>query len=77
MYLMVIGYAVKSYLNDNTAVYDAKSKEIVPDFETVFQYWAKRYAHEALRTNPKKLNSFYTEVIKSDDHEDENFKNYN
>ena len=57
---MVIGYAVKSYLNDNTAVYDAKSKEIVPDFETVFQYWAKRYAHEALRTNPKKLNSFYT-----------------
>ena len=30
-----------------------------------------------MRTNPKKLNSFYTEVIKSDDHEDENFKNYN
>ena len=26
LYLMVVGFAVKSYLNDNTPVYDAKSK---------------------------------------------------
>ena len=26
LYLMVIGYAVKSYLNDNATIYEAKSK---------------------------------------------------
>jgi hypothetical protein len=44
LYLMVVGYAVKSYLNDNATVYDTKSKEICSDFEGVFQYWAKKYA---------------------------------
>lgn len=77
LYLVVIGFAVKYYLNDNITVYDQEVNRQITDFSSVFKAWAKKYSNEVLRTNPKKLNTFYIDLMKSDDQDDINFKNYN
>jgi hypothetical protein len=77
LYLVVIGYAVKYYLNEGIIVYDLEVKKLVPEFSVVFQAWASKYSNKVLRTNPKRLNTFYIDLMKSDDQEDSNFKNYN
>ena len=77
LYLVVIGYAVKYYLNEGIIVYDLEVKKLVPEFSVVFQAWASKYSNKVLRTSPKRLNTFYIDLMKSDDQEDSNFKNYN
>ena len=58
-------------------MYEQEIKKKVPEFTNVFQAWAKKYSTRVLRINPKKLNTFYVDLMKSADKDDANFKNYN
>ena len=61
-YLMVLGYAVKYYLNEQVVIkpYDEEIKQRHPNFfATIFNRWAKKYGNSVLSTTPKKINSYY------------------
>lgn len=59
---MVIGYAVKYYLNEQSKIkpYEQHTKIIIPNFFShVFNKWAKKYGNKVLNTTPRKINGFY------------------
>jgi hypothetical protein len=58
--LLFAGFSVKVYLNDNVKVFESEMLEMLPDFSQVFQSWTERFAKEALRINPLRLNNAYT-----------------
>lgn len=57
IYLLVIGYSVKYYLNESTKAYEDEMKRKYPDFFTsIFNVWVDKYSNKVLRTNPRKIN---------------------
>ena len=35
-------------------------------FNNIFNVWAQKYGNKALRTNPRKINAFYTSMFQMD-----------
>ena len=65
-YLMVLGYAVKYYLNEQSTIkpYDDDLKTRYPGFfEGIFNKWAKKYGNTMLATTPKKINTYYIGMV--------------
>lgn len=65
LYLLVIGYAVKYYLNEPMKIkpYEEFLKRTLPDFfPQVFTKWAREYGNSALNTTPRKINAYYMEL---------------
>jgi hypothetical protein len=62
LYLMLCGYTVKYYLNENVDMYAHESEKVCPNFRAIFEQWAKQYAQTTLRINPKSLNSKFKEI---------------
>lgn len=61
-YLLVLGYAVKYYLNEQIVIkpYDEEIKLRHPTFfASIFNKWAKKYGNSALATTPRRINSYY------------------
>ena len=64
IYLLVIGYAVKYYLNETTKGYVDEMKRRYPNFfSKVFNEWVDKYSNRVLRTNPRKINIFYNSLF--------------
>ncbi|KAL4499276.1 hypothetical protein ABPG72_006862 [Tetrahymena utriculariae] len=61
LYLILMAYAVKFYLNDEQEmrVFNQHMHTIVKDFSQLFQYWSKIYGTTALKIIPKSLNRVY------------------
>lgn len=62
LYLLLCGYTVKFYLNEQIDMYTVEMEKACPDFKTVFEEWAKHYAWTTLRIHPKHLNSIYKQI---------------
>lgn len=62
LYLLLCGYTVKYYLNENIDMYTAEMERVVPDFRQVFEEWAKQYAMTTLKIHPKNLNKIYRQI---------------
>jgi transposase-like protein len=63
--LLVLGYAVKYYLNEQMVIkpYDEEIKLRHPTFfATIFNRWAKKYGNSVLATTPRKINAYYFEL---------------
>lgn len=61
-YLLVLGYAVKYYLNEQNVIkpYDEEIRQRHPSFfASIFNKWAKKYGNTALATTPRRINSYY------------------
>lgn len=64
-YLLVLGYAVKYYLNEQLVIkpYDEEIKLRHPSFfASIFNKWAKKYGNSALATTPRRINSYYNHL---------------
>lgn len=64
-YLLVLGYAVKYYLNEQMVIkpYDEEIKSRHPTFfATIFNRWAKKYGNSVLATTPRRINAYYFEL---------------
>lgn len=82
VYLLVIGYSVKYYLNESKA-YEEEMKRKYPEFfKQVFNSWVDKYSSKVLRTNPRKINEFYIELFQAEENlenieTDCQYRNYN
>lgn len=64
-YLLVLGYAVKYYLNEQIVIkpYDEEIKLRHPTFfASIFNKWAKKYGNSALATTPRRINAYYNNL---------------
>ncbi len=62
LYLLVIGYAVKYYLNEQMKIKpyeDYLKRVLIQFFPKAFNKWAKKYGNSVLNTTPRKINSYY------------------
>lgn len=64
LYLMVISYSVKFYLNEQTTDVLEEANKICPNFKAIFQNWAKKHSDKTKRINPKTLNEVYQRLVK-------------
>jgi hypothetical protein len=62
LYLLLCGYTVKYYLNENIDMYTNEMDKVCPDFRVIFEEWAKQYAMTTLRIHPKNLNKIYRQI---------------
>lgn len=63
LYLMIVSYSVKFYLNEETKEVLEEANKICPNFKAIFQNWAKKHAALTKRINPKTLNRVYQKLI--------------
>ena len=67
-YLLVIGYSIKYYLNEQTRGYEEEMKIRYPEFFIlIFNAWVDKYSNKVLRTNPRKINMFYMQLFSVED----------
>jgi hypothetical protein len=62
MYLLVIGYAIKYYLNEPAKAkpYEEHVNKVMEGFiPNVFNKWARKYGNSVLSTTPRKINAYY------------------
>jgi hypothetical protein len=59
LYLMVTGYTVKYYLNEDHEDFLEDTNKIVPNFKPIFENWVKKHANVASKINLKMLNRVY------------------
>lgn len=62
LYLLLCGYTVKYYLNEEPDMFAIESEKVCPEFRRIFQEWAKQYAQTTLKINPKSLNKVYRQI---------------
>lgn len=59
---------MKYYLNESTKAYEDEMKKNLPNFFTnIFSIWLDKYSTKVLRTNPRKINQFYTDLFSSEE----------
>ena len=65
LYLLVTSYTVKYYLNEDTIEFMEEAIKRCPNFNIVFQNWAKKNAHITTKINPRTLNIVYKELYQN------------
>ena len=53
LYLMLVSYTLKYFLNDDHAPLLEEASRICPGFKTIFENWAKKHSHLTKRINPR------------------------
>ena len=82
-YLMLVGYSVKYYLNESIKAYEEEIRRQHPSFFTqIFNSWASKYGNKILKTNPRKINSFYMNMFQFEEPQENaeidcQYRNYN
>ncbi len=61
LYLLIIGYSVKYFLNDEKDVkmYNPGLQNILKNFNELFSYWKNKYFDNKLIITPKIMNLLY------------------
>lgn len=62
LYLLVIGYAIKYYLNEplKAKPYEEYANRHIENFiPGIFNKWARNHGNIALSTTPRKINAYY------------------
>lgn len=80
LYLVLNAYAVKYYLNEavEMEMFDVHLIKEIPDFQSLFSYWSKKYASTSLKINPKQLNKIFRKLsAKQSDTSKKTHEDYN
>jgi hypothetical protein len=63
LYLLLTGYLIKFYLNDELLWLHTELQRIMPDFKELFKSWGNKYGKKQMELNPKAINQFYASTI--------------
>ena len=69
LYLTLIAYSAKYYLNDTERIemFGKELNVIIPDFQSIFKEWSKRNSAVTSKISPKILNSIFRKLNSKDD----------
>jgi hypothetical protein len=73
LYLMLVTYSLKFFLNDRSEELMEEAVRICPAFRAIFENWAKKNSHLTKRINPKTLNKVYQDLYLRIRHEEPDF----
>jgi hypothetical protein len=59
LYLMIVAFTVKYYLNQDTSEAMEEAAKRCPNFKYIFEMWAKKHSAITTKINPRTLNSVY------------------
>lgn len=69
LYLTLIGYSAKYYLNDSDRIemFGKQLNSLIPDFGSIFKEWSKRNSAVTSKISPKVLNSIFRKLNNKED----------
>lgn len=73
LYLMLVTYSLKFFLNENIEELLEEAIRICPNFKLIFENWAKKHSNITKRINPKTLNKVYLDLHFRIRHEEPDF----
>lgn len=73
LYLMLISYSLKYFLNDQHDHLLEEANRICPGFKAIFENWAKKHSDLTRRINPKTLNKVHIDLSTRIRHQEPDF----